>query len=77
MLRCRVLGHRFRFSADAAVMRWTCERCPETGEKTYPDPESAARYAAAFDRQDDPTTAGRGSLTLLPLRLLGRIRRGD
>jgi hypothetical protein len=34
MLRCRLLGHRFRFSADGSTMRWDCERgCGAGGEK--------------------------------------------
>jgi hypothetical protein len=26
MLRCRVLGHRFRFSSDGNVLSWRCAR---------------------------------------------------
>jgi hypothetical protein len=34
-------------------MRWTCERdCGAGGSKEYGDAGEAARYAAAFDRED-------------------------
>jgi hypothetical protein len=49
MLRCRLLGHRFRFSADRATMRWRCERgCGAGGEKRYPTAAEAERYARGF-----------------------------
>ena len=71
MLRCRLLGHRFRFSSDGATMRWTCERqCGARGEKRYATAEDAARYASAFDREDRQDLGRRAPLGLLPLRLI-------
>ena len=59
MLRCRLLGHRYRFTAEGALMRWDCARCGTPGgSKTYPSPEQAARYASAFDAED-PDDLGR------------------
>jgi hypothetical protein len=58
-------------------MRWSCERdCGAGGEKTYASPEEAARFAAAFDR-DDRADLGRRAplLGLFPLRLLHALRR--
>ena len=53
MVRCRMLGHRFRFSSEGDTMRWSCQReCGAGGVKRYPTPEDAARYAGAFDRED-------------------------
>ncbi|MEA2256154.1 MAG: hypothetical protein QOG35_2199, partial [Solirubrobacteraceae bacterium] len=26
MLRCRLLGHRYRFRSEGDTMRWRCER---------------------------------------------------
>jgi hypothetical protein len=76
---CRVLGHRWRFSADGATMRWACERaCSAGGEKVYDSPERAARYARAFDREDRSDIGRRPLLSLLPLRLArGRRRSSD
>ena len=52
-------------------MRWECARgCGEAGEKTYPTPEQAQRYARAFDRED---TGRRPLLSLLPLGLARRF----
>jgi hypothetical protein len=52
MLACRVFGHRMRFSAEGAEMRWSCARgCGAGGAKAYASPDQAARYAAAFDRE--------------------------
>jgi hypothetical protein len=39
MLRCRILGHRFRFTSSGPEMRWRCQR-------------AAARAAPRFDRED-------------------------
>ena len=76
MLRCRVLGHRYRFSNDGPTMRWTCERrCGAGGEKRYPDAAAAAMYASAFDREDRRDMGRRAPLGLLPLRLLHRRRK--
>jgi hypothetical protein len=70
MLACRVFGHRMRFRADGAVMRWECERgCGEAGEKAYDSPEAAARYARAFDREDRDDVGKRAPLGAFPLRI--------
>jgi hypothetical protein len=72
MLGCRVFGHRYRFSADGAVMRWDCERCGNAGgEKDYPSAAEARRYARAFDydQQRDSTGKRAPLFGLLPLRL--------
>jgi hypothetical protein len=77
MLRCRLLGHRFRFSADGATMRWECARgCGAGGSKTYPSAEDAERYARAFDREDREDLGRRAPLVgLLPLRIARALRR--
>jgi hypothetical protein len=74
-LGCSVLGHRVRFWAEGETMRWECAReCGLEGEKTYGSASEAARYAAAFDREDADDLGRRAPLSLLPLRL---IRRGS
>jgi hypothetical protein len=74
MLRCRVLGHRLRFRADGATMRWECERgCGEGGEKRYATAADARRYAAAFDRRDTEDLGKRPLLSLLPLWLARKL----
>ena len=77
MFACRLLGHRYRFRADGAVMTWACQRCGELGgTKTYADAEEAARYARAFDREDRDDTGRRAPLVaLFPLRLWRALRR--
>jgi hypothetical protein len=78
MLRCRALGHAFRFSSEGETMRWACERCGAVGgEKRYPTPEEAARFARAFDRRDRDDLGRRAPLGLFPLRLLRAARRGS
>jgi hypothetical protein len=78
MLACRVLGHRWRFRADGATMRWMCQRdCGAGGEKEYASPAQAARYARAFDREDREDIGRRAPLGLLPLRLGRSARRHD
>ena len=76
MLRCRVAGHRFRFSSDGATMTWACERgCGAAGSKEYASAEDAARYARALDREDREALGKRAPLVgLLPLRLYRAIR---
>jgi hypothetical protein len=76
VLACRVFGHRYRFAADGATMRWTCGRCgARGGEKTYASAADAARYAAAFDREDRADIGRRAPLVgLLPLRLWRALR---
>jgi hypothetical protein len=69
MLRCRLLGHRFRFAADAATMRWRCERgCGAGGEKRYATAAEAERYARGFEREHS-SAERRTPLGALPLRL--------
>jgi hypothetical protein len=76
VLRCRVLGHRFRFTARGNEMRWTCQRgCGTGGAKRYPTAGQAERYAAAFDREDREDLGRRAPLVgLLPLRIARRLR---
>jgi hypothetical protein len=71
MLRCRLVGHRFRFESDGATMRWHCERgCGAGGERTYATAADAQRYARAFDREDREDLGRRAPLVaLFPLRL--------
>jgi hypothetical protein len=71
MLRCRALGHRYRFSSEGQTMRWACQRCGAVGgEKRYPTAEQAARFARALDREDRDEPGRRAPLGLLPLRLV-------
>ena len=76
-LACRLLGHRMRFDADGATMRWSCTRgCGAGGEKVYASPADAERYARAFDREDREDVGRRPLLSLLPLRLARRLGGG-
>jgi hypothetical protein len=69
MLRCRLLGHRFRFAADGATMRWRCERgCGAGGEKRYATAAEAERYARGLEREHS-SAERRTPLGALPLRL--------
>jgi hypothetical protein len=69
MLRCRLLGHRFRFAADGATMQWRCERgCGAGGEKRYATAAEAGRYARGFERERS-SAERRTPLGALPLRL--------
>jgi hypothetical protein len=77
MLRCRLLGHRLRFTSDGATMRWRCVRgCGTGGTKRYRTARAADRYAAALDREH---VGHRGRLAppfgLLPLRIAWLLRR--
>lgn len=76
MLACRLLGHRYRFTAEGEVMRWRCARdCGAGGEKRYGSAADAARYAAAFDREDRASIGRRAPLIgLLPLRIAHAVR---
>lgn len=77
MLRCRILGHRFRFSNEGPDLLWTCERgCGTGGTKRYPTAEQARRYAASFNREDREDLGRRAPLVgLFPLRLLRATRK--
>jgi hypothetical protein len=77
MLRCRILGHRFRFSNQGRELLWTCEHgCGIGGRKLYPTPEQARRYAASFNREDRENLGRRAPLVgLFPLRLLRSTRK--
>jgi hypothetical protein len=71
VLRCRLLGHRFRFVSEGKEMRWHCQRgCGVVGSKRYRTAEDARRYAAAYDREDRDELGRRAPLGLFPLRLL-------
>lgn len=76
-MRCRILGHDHRFTAEDATMRWRCARgCGAGGAKTYATASDARRYAAAFDRRDREDLGRRAPLIgLFPLRLLRALRR--
>jgi hypothetical protein len=76
MLRCRMLGHRFRFSSEGDTMRWSCQReCGAGGAKRYSTSEDAARYAGAFDREDREDRGRRAPMFgLLPLRIARALR---
>ena len=70
VVRCRIFGHRFRFSAAGTTMTWSCVRCGAGGSKTYGSAADAARFARAFDREDREDLGRRAPLIgLLPLRL--------
>ncbi len=77
MLRCQLVGHRLRFTADGATMRWECARgCGEHGAKQYATAADAARYAGGLNREDREDLGRRAPLVaLLPLRLLRALRR--
>jgi hypothetical protein len=75
MLRCRLLGHRFRFSADGRTMRWDCARgCGACGEKRYATAAEAERYATAFEGERE-RVGRRAPVSALPLRLVRAARR--
>ena len=58
-------------------MRWTCQRgCGARGEKVYPTPADARRYASGLDREDRDDLGRRAPLIgLLPLRIWRALRR--
>jgi hypothetical protein len=76
VLSCRLFGHRYRFQAEGATMRWTCERgCGAGGAKEYATAAEAARFAGAFDREDRSELGRRAPLLgLFPLRLWWTLR---
>jgi hypothetical protein len=71
MLRCRLLGHRYRFSHEGCTLLWSCLReCGASADKRYPTAEEAERYARAFDRRDIDSLGRYAPLFgLYPLRL--------
>ena len=72
-LPCRVFGHRPRFWAEGATMRWECDRdCTAGGSREYASEADAERYARAFDREDRDELGRRSILSLMPLRLVRR-----
>jgi hypothetical protein len=75
MLRCKVFGHRYRFSATGAVMHWECQRgCGAGASKTYPSTAAAHHYASAFDREDRDQLGRRAPLLgMFPLRIWHKI----
>jgi hypothetical protein len=77
MLRCRLLGHDFRFSSEGDTMRWECGRgCGADGAKRYESDGDAARYARAFNRRDREDLGRRAPLFgFFPLRMLRALRR--
>jgi hypothetical protein len=76
VLRCRLLGHRYRFTTEGATMRWACQRCGAVGgEKRYASAADAATYARAFDREDREDLGRRAPyMGLFPLRLARALR---
>ena len=77
VLACRIAGHRLRYRADGATLRWACaRRCGAEGEKHYDTTVQARRYARALDREDREAFGRRPLLSMLPLKLLQRVRGG-
>lgn len=76
MLACRLLGHRYRFTATGRTMSWECQRCGAAGgSKDYASREEAERYASAFDREDGADLGRRAPfVALLPLRVWRAVR---
>ncbi len=75
-MRCRLLGHRFRFRAEGPELVWWCERgCGAGARRRYADEDSAWRYARAFDREDADDVGVRAPLIgMLPLRMWRALR---
>jgi hypothetical protein len=77
MLRCRLLGHRFRFTTEGGpTMSWHCARgCGAGGSKRYRTAQDATRYATALDRADVDDVGRRApAFGLLPLRIAWWLR---
>ena len=79
VLACKLLGHRYRFTAEGAVMSWRCQRgCGAAGRKAYASAAQARRFAAAFDREDRSDLGRRAPfVALFPLRLWRRWQSGQ
>ncbi len=75
---CKAFGHRYRFTAEGAMMTWHCQRgCGVAGRKTYPTAAQAQRSAAAFDREDRDDLGRRAPFVgLFPLRRWRRSQTG-
>jgi hypothetical protein len=58
-------------------MRWSCERgCGTGSSKDYATADEAARYAAAFDREDRSELGRRAPLLgMFPLRMWWSLRK--
>ncbi|HEX6951228.1 MAG TPA: hypothetical protein VF124_00365 [Gaiellaceae bacterium] len=76
-MTCRLLGHRYRFRAEGTTMRWSCERgCGAGSSKDYATADEAARFAAAFDREDRSELGRRAPLLgMFPLRMWWNLRK--
>lgn len=76
-LACKVLGHRYGFSADGDVLHWQCRRsCGSEGQKHYACAGQAERYAAALDHEDIASLGRQAPyFGLLPLRVWHWARR--
>jgi hypothetical protein len=75
VLRCKILGHRYRFSRDGETMVWHCQRgCGAGGSKRYATAAQARLFTAAFDRGEHENLGRHAPLGLTPLRLLRAIR---
>ena len=74
-LACRVVGHQWRFAAEARTMMWSCARCGEVGGiKEYGTAAEARKYARAFD--SEPARGERRFLLgAAPLWLWRKLRR--
>jgi hypothetical protein len=76
MLRCNLVGHRYRFTTAGNTLSWACARgCGAGGSKVYPSEADAARYARAFDREDGATRGGHTPpLGMFPLWIVRALR---
>ena len=78
MLRCGLLGHRLRFTAEGKELRWDCARgCGAGGTRRYERDEDARRYASALSRGHRADHRRALPFALLPLRLASRRRGRD
>jgi hypothetical protein len=70
------LGHRPRFTAAGATLRWDCERgCGHRGSREYATADEASLYARGLNREDRHDLGRRAPLVgLLPLRLFRALR---
>jgi hypothetical protein len=74
VLRCDILGHRYRFSRDGETMVWRCWRGCAAGEsKRYATAAHAGLFTAAFDHGELQNLGRHAPLGLSPLRLLRAI----